>query len=417
LSKEAKKNRQMNIVQLSVGAGIPVHSGSQFGGTEKGVYWVSHWLGQMGCEVHVIDIKGRKEQRQEKKRVNASFHETWHLPLRHAYNFPIFSRFFNYLFGLVHLTLFAITASVTLNRLLGRGKIDVIHAYSNLPALAAKLVCKLRRQKIIIVYLESVAWGTNKLSWHKRLPALPEILALKCSDHIIVEASSLKKWLVSEFNLPPAKISQIFSGVAVDEIEQFLSRRTGTGQQSKPIFCVGTVSSRKNQFTVVKAIPKVITAHPEAKFVFAGPTAEDNYLQLIRKFIAENDLSPWVDFKGEISKQELYDLYSEAVLFLLPSQAESQGLVLVEAMAFGLPVITSTIEPFAEVAGHEVGSAVMVDPHDVDEWATAIVRVLEDNSLRQSMSQKAKRVAKNYSWEQVAVRTLTLYDKLIQNKR
>ena len=222
---------------------------------------------------------------------------------------------------------------------------------------------------------------------------------------------------MSEFNLAPAKISQIFSGVAVDEIEEFLSHRTEPAHQSNIILCVGTVSSRKNQFTAVKAIPKVTAAHPEVKFVFAGPTAEEKYLQLIKKFVADNELSPWVDFRGEVTKQELYKLYSEATLFLFPSLAESQGLVLVEAMAFGLPVIASTIEPFVDVANQEEGSAILVDPHDVDGLAAAIIRLLEDSSLRESMSQKAKRVARNYSWEQVATRTLALYKKLLSEAR
>ena len=407
----------MKIVQLGVGGGIPAHSGNQYGGTEKGVYWVAHWLGRLGCQVHVIDIKGGAEQRDERQKSTATFYEIWHLPLRHAYNFPFLGRFFNYLLAMLHFLLFALPSSLVLNGLFDREKIEVIHAYSNLPALTAILVNKLRRNAAVVVYLESASWGATKLSWRSRLPALPEILALKWSDHIIVEAPPLKRWMVSELNLPPAKISQVYSGVAVDEIEQFLSNKAGSYHQSNTVLYVGSVSSRKNQFTAVKVIPKVRAAHPEVKFVFAGPTDEGRYLHLIKEFIADNELSPWVEFRGEVSKQELYELYSEATLFLLPSLAESQGVVLVEAMAFGLPVIASTIEPFAEVANQEEGSAILVDPHDVDGLAAAIIRLLEDSSLRQSMSQKAKRVAKNFSWEQVATCTLALYEKLVQNKK
>jgi len=318
---------------------------------------------------------------------------------------------------LAHLFFFALPCSFVLYRLLSRENIEVIHAYSNLPALAARIVCKLRHGNTVLVYLESVAWGTTKLNWRQRLPAFFEILALKLSDHIIVQAPSLKRWLVSGFNLPSAKISQIFSGVAVDEIEEFMSRRTEPAHQSNTIFCVGTVSARKNQFAAVKAASKVIASHPEVKFVFAGPIAEDKYLDSINEFVAENNLSQWVDFTGEVTKEELYDLYGGATIFLFPSVAESQGLVLVEAMAFGLPVIASNIEPFVDVASREEGSAILVDPNDVDELAAAIVRVLEDSSLRQSMSQKAKRVAGYYSWEQVATRTLALYEKLVQDKK
>ena len=407
----------MKIVKLGVGAGIPSHSGGKYGGTEKGVYWVSHWLGRLGCQVYVIDIKGKEEHRRERHKSAAKFYEIWPLPLSYVYRFPLLSRFFNYLLASTHLFLFTLPVSFVLNKLFSREKIEVIHAYSNLPALAARIVTKLRRNNTILVYLESVAWGTTKLTWWQRLPVFFEILALKWSDHIIVQAPSLKRWLVSEFHLPSTKISQIFSGVAVDEIEEFMSRRTEPAHQSNTILCVGTVSSRKNQFTAVKAAAKVIATHPETKFVFAGPTAEDKYLDFIKEFVTENELSPWVDFKGEVTKDELYGLYSGATLFLFPSETESQGLVLVEAMAFGCPVVASNIEPFMDVTNREKGSAILVDPHNVGEIAAAIIRVLEDSSLRQSMSQKAKMVANYYSWEQVATQTLTLYEKLVQNKK
>lgn len=196
---------KMKIVQLGVGAGLPVHSGGEFGGTEKGVYWVSHWLGYLGCQVYVIDIKGRAGQREERQKSLAKFYEVWRLPLRHHYNFPFWPRFFNYLLAMLHLLLFASASSLILNRLFSRDKIEVIHAYSNLPALAATAVNKLRRNAAVIVYLESVAWGATKLSWRQRLPALFEILALKWSDHIIVGRLHSKGGLYLNSIFPPLK--------------------------------------------------------------------------------------------------------------------------------------------------------------------------------------------------------------------
>lgn len=406
----------MKIVQLSLGA-IPVHSGGQFGGTEKGIYWVSHHLGRLGCQVYVIDIKGGEQHREEREKSAAKFYEVWHPPLPNSYNFPFQPRLFNYLLLMLHLFLFALPSALVLNRLLGREKIEVIHAYGSLPALAAIAVNKLRRKPAVVIYLISTAFGTTKLSWYRRLPALPEILALKWADHIIVEAPSVKRWLASEFNLAPAKISQVYSGVAVDEINEFLSRKKGACHQSNIVLCVGTVSPRKNQLSIVKAIPQVIAAHPEVKFVFVGPISGVSYLNSIQRFIAENNLAPYVEIKGEVTKQELYNLYSEASLFILPSLAETQGLVLVEAMAFGLPVIASTIEPFADMVNQHEGSAILVDPYDVDGAAATIIRLLGDSSLRQSMSQRVKEVAKDFSWENVAAQTLALYDELLENKK
>lgn len=97
----------MNIVKLGVGAGIPSHSGGKYGGTEKGVYWVSHWLGRLGCQVHVIDIKGKEEHERERQKSAAEFHEIQPLPFNYVYKFPFLSRFFNYFLALAHLFFFA----------------------------------------------------------------------------------------------------------------------------------------------------------------------------------------------------------------------------------------------------------------------------------------------------------------------
>jgi glycosyltransferase involved in cell wall biosynthesis len=86
-----------------------------------------------------------------------------------------------------------------------------------------------------------------------------------------------------------------------------------------------------------------------------------------------------------------------------------------EALAFGLPVISSTIKPIADVVGDK-GCAILVDPYDVDGIAVAINRVLGDSALQQAMSEKAKELARTFSYETIAVQTLDLYKKLLQNK-
>ena len=413
---KSKGNQHMKIVQFGVGA-IPVPPGDIAAGVEEYIYQLTHHLGRLGCQVSVITIKGREYQKAKRRESAAKFYEVWHLPLRHTYKFPFLPRLFNYFLLMSHILSFALLSSLALNRLFGREKIEVIHAHSREAALGAMVVNKLRRNAAVVIYTPQAAYGLKKLPWRKKLVNFAEIPALKWADHIVALTPAVKRWLVSEFNLDPAKITPIHVGTALDEIEQLLSRKQGACHQSNIMLCTGSVSARKNQFTVVKAIPRVVASYPDVKFVFAGPTAEEKYLQSIKRFIADNELSPWVDFRGEVSKQELYELYSDAILFLFPTTAEVQPTVLMEAMAFGLPVITSTIEPIADVVNQEEGSAILVDPHDIDGMAAAIIRLLEDSSLRQSMSQRGEKLAERFSYECIAAQTLALYEKLVQNKK
>jgi len=255
----------------------------------------------------------------------------------------------------------------------------------------------------------------TKPTWFRRLIDFSEIIPLKWADHIVADTPAVKRRLVSDFNLEAAKITPI--GIGLDEVKQFLSKRAGACHQSNMVLCVGAVNPRKNQFSAVKAIPQVVAAHPEVKFVFAGVIFDRKYFNSIQRFTAENNLSPWVEFKGEITRQELYNLYAEAIVFLFPTTAESRGDVLLEAMAFGLPAVASTIEPIADAVSQKEGSAILVDPYDVDGIAAAIIHLLEDSSLRQSMSQKAKELVQGFSYEHVAAQTLDLYNQLVQKNR
>jgi glycosyltransferase involved in cell wall biosynthesis len=405
----------MKVVHLGMGI-TPVPPGDVAAGVEAYIYQLTQYLGRLGCQVHVIDIKGGEQQREKRQESSAKFYEVWHPPLPARCNPPFLQHFFTYLLVMSQALLFALLSALALNKLCGREKIEVIHAHNREATLAAMMVNKLRGNVAVTVYTPQAAYGLTKLPWHKRLINFAEIPALKWADHIVALTPAVKGWLVSEFNLDPGKITPIHVGVAMDEIEQFLSQREGACHQSNIVLCTGVIHPRKNQISAVKAISQVIKAHPEIKLVFAGPIAAAKYFQSIQRFIAENDLSPYVEFKGEVTRQELYNLYSDATLFLFPTTAEVQPTVLMEALAFGLPVISSTIKPIADVVSGK-GCAILVDPYDVYGIAVAINRLLDDSSLRQSMSEKAKELARTFSYENIAAQTLALYEKLVQDKR
>jgi glycosyltransferase involved in cell wall biosynthesis len=416
VGKNKKGRERVKVVHLGIGL-IPVPPGDEAAGREDYIYQLTYQLGQQGCQVHVIDIKGGTQQEEKRQQSPARFHQAWHLPLPHRYNSRFLPRFFRYLLILLPTIFFSISSSFVLNRLTGRENIEIIHTHDKDVALAAILVNKLRRNAAVTIYTPQSAYGLAQFSRTKRLINFTEIPALKWTDHIIALTPAVKKWLVSEFKLYPSKITPIHVGVALDEIERHLSLKTGASHQSNIVLNVGAIASKKNQLTAVKSIPQVVVAHPEVKFVFAGPIAEVGYLESIQRFINENSLSPYVEFRGEVTKQELYNLYSDAMMFLFPTTAEVQPTVLMEAMAFGLPIITSTIEPIADVVGQKDGSAILVDPYDVDGMAAAVIRVIGDNLLRHSMSQKAKELARDLSYEHIAAQTLTLYEELLQNKK
>ncbi|MFM7842108.1 MAG: glycosyltransferase family 4 protein, partial [Nitrospira sp.] len=109
---------------------------------------------------------------------------------------------------------------------------------------------------------------------------------------------------------------------------------------------------------------------------------------------------------GRLPIRDLTLLYSHAEVFVFPSLYEGFGLPVIEAMACGAPVITSDRTSLPEVAGD---AALLVDPDNAEAVGDALVQLLRDASLRESLRQKGFARAKQFTWERAARQTLDVY--------
>lgn len=111
-----------------------------------------------------------------------------------------------------------------------------------------------------------------------------------------------------------------------------------------------------------------------------------------------------------VSQAELARLYRQADLFLFPSTCEGFGLPVLEAMASGVPVVTSTASSLPEVAGQ---AAVLVDPHDVEALAAAMMHVLADRALHSRLRSAGLARAAEFTWRAAAEQTLAVYRQAV----
>jgi len=181
--------------------------------------------------------------------------------------------------------------------------------------------------------------------------------------------------------------------------------RTGT-----TILFVGRLEKRKGVLELVRAFATVAQARPGSRLVVVGDgplrrsvEAEIRHLRL-----------PGVSLEGQVPRALLPSYYSAADLFCAPSlAAESFGLVLLEAMASGLPVIASSIAGYASLVETET-EALLVPPGDTDRLSAALLRAAVDADLRRRLARAGLAKAELHSWEAVIPRVEAVYARALE---
>ncbi len=173
---------------------------------------------------------------------------------------------------------------------------------------------------------------------------------------------------------------------------------------------VGRVAFEKNIGFLLTMLTHLHRTHPEVRLVIAG---EGPALGAIKGEVQRLDLSGKVHFVGYLDRQkELPDCYRAADLFVFASRTETQGLVLLEAMAQGTPVVA-----LAEMGTREVlteGEGCRIAPDDPAAFAAIVAALLEDAQARQELSARAVRHARRWLAEAMAARVATLYAELVR---
>ena len=173
----------------------------------------------------------------------------------------------------------------------------------------------------------------------------------------------------------------------------------------------GKMNNRKNIDNVVKAFLDVRDRHPSLKLVFAG-TKCHRYVSTV--FGRETADDPGLVYPGWIPQEDMPYLYSLARLLIFPSYYESFGLPIVEAMACGCPVVTSTYTSCPEIAGD---AGIVVDPTDVAGLSTAMDSILTNLELSQRLSEKGLKRASEFSWARSAERTIEICKEIYRTKK
>jgi len=175
------------------------------------------------------------------------------------------------------------------------------------------------------------------------------------------------------------------------------------------ILFVGRLEKRKGVKYLLRAFATVKKEMPNTRLLIVGPPtrAAGGY----KRWVRETRL-PDVEFVGYVSYDDLARYHHTADIVCAPATGnESQGIVLLEAMAAGRPLIASNIEGYASVLTHGV-EGLLVMPKDAGALAAALLELLADPTRRQEMAERGRLRAQEFRWERVSQRVLTYYEQL-----
>ena len=242
--------------------------------------------------------------------------------------------------------------------------------------------------------------------------------ALKRADRILTVSYNSKRDLVDYFGIPPSRVEVVYNGVSsrfrADLPRADRDRVSAKYSLPRPyLLFLGGEKPHKNVRNVLRAFAQARKdrALPHS-LVLAGPMPKNK--NRVEALIAALELDGYVCRPGVVPEEDLPGLFAGADAFLYPTLYEGFGLPVVEAMASGVPVLTSSTSALQEIAG---GYAYLVDPIDVDAIARGIVDLATDPVRRSEFADLGKRRARDFSWDRAAERTLQIYAEALGSRR
>ena len=386
-------------------------------GSGSGIYTqnIAKELIKKGHEVFVIDLDNRKDNREYKfGRRTVLFDVTKNQEPDLPFNFPCFtthprSKNTFYKLDYVKIEQYINKLKEVISQTSEAFQPDIIHAQHIwiIPYIAALL-------KIPYVI---TAHGTDLMGYKKdpRYHKYAEESVKKCQKIITISAQ-VKKDTLSTFNIPKNKVKLIPNGFDqtifrkkdIDR-QQFLKQyRLEKIEKKRVISFVGKFTEFKGIDVLLNAAEKVQERMDDVVFFLAGDgELRDNMEKLAIKLELEN-----IFFLGHQPQELIADLYNVADLSIVPSRIEPFGLVAIEAMACGTPVIATNAGGLPDFIDDSVGHLVKMD--NTTALADAILEELKSNKLNEKSEKAHKLAHEKFSWEKSINKVISVYKEAIE---
>lgn len=287
-------------------------------------------------------------------------------------------------------------------------KVDLLHQ----PCFSAPLLFRgpiviTIHDIISILFPENIPFA-SRMFYSKWMP-----FTYHKANQIITISQSTKNDITRVLKIPQEKITVI--PLAVDEkfeqpikLEEVGRVRQKYGLPKEYILHIGTLEPRKNLKFLIDVFNDVIKSEKNVDLNLVITGKKGWYYEGLFERVRELGLEKKVIFTGYVDELDKPAIYKGAKIFAFPSVYEGFGLPPLEAMASGVPVISSDTSSMGEVIGD---AGILLPPNDAERWSKAIGRLNNDEGLRKKYIELNKQQIKNFSWERTAHQTVEVYKK------
>ncbi len=304
--------------------------------------------------------------------------------------------------SVAHITL-SLMLGPLVDRVLAREAFDIIHLHEPFAPLLPLQV--LRRSKGLNVATFHAAKDQGRQWYAYFRPAISHWWP-RIQGKIAVSPAALsliERYFEDHYEIIPNGVDYQRFATPVPPFPQFKDGKLN-------VLFLGRLEKRKGLPYLLQAYAQVKARLPESRLIIVGP--DGGMLAGAEAFVRREGLTDDVVFTGYVPEEDKPRYYRTADVFCAPNTGnESFGLILLEAMAAGTPVVASSIEGFAYVVAHEQ-EGLLVPPRNATALADALVQLLGDADRRREMGRRGQEKACQFSWDRVSRQVLDLYRRI-----
>lgn len=309
-------------------------------------------------------------------------------------------------------------------------KYDIIHSHYWLSGLVAEKLRDVWNGTPIVHMFHTLGHMKNKIasSEDQKAPQSRidgESHVIQTVDMLIAATPAEESQLIELYNADPQKIRILPPGVDLERFQpidkKVAKKRVGIPCGNTNILFAGRIEPLKGIDTMLRAMALIQERHPEAlksccmAIIGGDPWAEDldDEMARLQQLREELDIHDLVTFLGAKDQEILPNYYAAAEMVIMPSHYESFGMVALEAMAMGTPVIASEVGGLAHLVQNCV-TGFHVPSRDPEALARRIYDLLTNKACRLSLGNNARQYARSYGWENIVRKMMTLYGELLE---